>query len=107
MAEEGTMMSWIGQLDEHARNENFPFWDNVNYTAGAMRATGLASARGPVLAFKTVAYARRENLIGRHAYAYGPGVKNAGFQGFGTEIVPGTPSSWTWIGTRCDRASPA
>src|SRR5262245_14997894 len=73
------MTEWIAKIDTFAEDGEFPWWDNANYTGGAMRASGFLGTRGWALVFEVIAYGHRESCIQRKTYSYGPGAAQLGY----------------------------
>lgn len=73
------MNEWIAKTDTFAEDGEFPWWDNANYTAGAMRASGFVGTMGWALVFDVIAYGHRESCIQRKIYAFGPGADHLGY----------------------------
>jgi hypothetical protein len=84
----GTADSWITKLDQLATDCEFPMWDNLNLTCGAMRATGFLAPQGWALAFELITYSRGEPSIQRDVYAYGPALQSQGLRASTTCLVP-------------------
>lgn len=80
------LKSWMSLL-RRAMADEFPWWNNVNYTHGAMRATGLAAGDRCALLFETIAYAQREAQLERSLYAFDPEREHSGFVAHST-LVP-------------------
>lgn len=69
----------IAELDDAAREYELQLWDNMNYTTGAMRVTGFASAEGDVLAVETIESSTLQSEPLRwRLCAYGPGARKRG-----------------------------
>jgi hypothetical protein len=70
----GPVGSILAGLDDAAREYSLTLWDNLNYTTGAMRVTGFASASGDVLTVESLESSplQSESLRWRMC-AYGPG----------------------------------
>lgn len=71
----------ILELDEEAREYLFPIWDNTNYTAGAMRVTGVVSPEGDALVLQTITHwpSAGQGFV-RETKVYGPGGKKRELQ---------------------------
>ncbi|RLB61767.1 MAG: hypothetical protein DRI90_10655 [Deltaproteobacteria bacterium] len=69
---------WI-ELFRRAMAREFPWWDNVNYTHGAMRATGLAYGSNRTLLIETLAFAQRDGELQRTLNAFDPNRNESGY----------------------------
>ena len=69
---------WADLLSR-SMGDSFPWWNNVNDTPGAMRATGFRHRSGSTLLFEVLVYATRLGELQRLIYAYSPDRDDNGF----------------------------